>query len=171
MKEHRKTKIGRRTAPQKKTSARKVNKAVPKVVVKPIETPQKVSLQPSNVVPGEIFLGVGDIEAFSGRATVELMVSNVGDRPIQVGSHCHFFEANRALRFEREKAFGFRLRIPAGTAVRFEPGEEKHVTLVLIGGQRAVYGINGLTNGRLDDPAVRAQALARAKELGFMDEG
>ena len=74
------------------------------------------------VVPGEIIFGAGDVEAFQGRATKELTVSNVGDRPIQVGSHCHFFEANRALTFDREQAFGFRLCIPAGTAVRFEPG-------------------------------------------------
>ena len=109
--------------------------------------------------------------AFSGRATIEVTVANVGDRPIQVGSHCHFFEANRALRFDREKAFGFRLRVPAGTAVRFEPGEEKRVTLVAIGGNRVVYGINGLTNGRLDDPEVKALALARAVEQGFLVKG
>ena len=129
------------------------------------------SLQPANVIPGEMLPGEGDIVAFPGRVTVTLIVANIGDRPIQVGSHCHFFEANRALRFDRESAFGFRLQIPAGTAVRFEPGEEKQVTLVAIGGNRAVYGINGLTNGRLDDPAVRAQALARAREQGFLGEG
>lgn len=128
-------------------------------------------LQPSDVVPGELFLGQGDIVAFEGRPIVELTVANVGDRPIQVGSHCHFFEANRALRFDREKAFGFRLQIPAGTAVRFEPGEEKRVTLVAIGGNRVVYGINGLTNGRLDDPRVKTRALARAAELGFIVKG
>jgi len=130
--------------------------------------PQRPSLQPSTVIPGEMLPASGDIVAFPGRATVTVMVANTGDRPIQVGSHCHFFEANRALRFDREQAFGFRLQIPAGTAVRFEPGEEKQVTLVAIGGNRAVYGINGLTNGRLDDPAVRDQALARARELGFI---
>ncbi|TAJ24715.1 MAG: urease subunit beta [Nitrospirae bacterium] len=113
-------------------------------------------------------LGKGDIVAFQGRATVDLTVSNVGDRPIQVGSHCHFFEVNRALRFDREKAYGFRLQVPAGTAVRFEPGEEKRVTLVAFGGNRVAYGINGLTNGRLDDPQVKAQAMARAAERGFL---
>ncbi|MBI4400286.1 MAG: urease subunit beta [Nitrospirae bacterium] len=127
-------------------------------------------LQPTNVVPGEVFLGQGDIVAFKGRQTVELTVSNVGDRPIQVGSHCHFFEANRALRFEREKAFGFRLQVPAGTAVRFEPGEEKRVTLVAFGGNRVAYGINGLTEGRLDDPEVRKHALAKAAEQGFLQK-
>lgn len=128
------------------------------------------SLQPAEVIPGEVLLGEGDIVAFAGRATVRLAVANTGDRPIQVGSHCHFFEANRALRFEREQAFGFRLQIPAGTAVRFEPGEEKEVTLVAIGGNRVAYGINALTSGRLDDPEVRSKALARAKEQGFIQE-
>ena len=109
--------------------------------------------------------------AFDGRQIIELTIANTGDRPIQVGSHCHFFEANRALRFNRDSAFGFRLRIPSGTAVRFEPGEEKRVTLVAIGGNRVAYGINGLTNGRLDDPAVRQRALAKAAELGFIAKG
>jgi urease beta subunit len=125
------------------------------------------NLQPADVVPGEVTLGHGDIIAFDGRQTVELTIANTGDRPIQVGSHCHFFESNRALRFDREKAFGFRLQIPAGTAVRFEPGEEKRVTLVAIGGNRVTYGINGLTNGHLDDPAVRTAAFRRAADLGF----
>ena len=124
-------------------------------------------LQPADVIPGEVILGQGDIEAFRGRQTVELTVANTGDRPIQVGSHCHFFEANRALRFDREKAFGFRLQVPAGTAVRFEPGEEKRVMLVAFGGNRVAHGINGLTNGRLDDPQVKGAALRRAAEQGF----
>jgi urease beta subunit len=125
-------------------------------------------LQPSDVIPGEVLLGQGDVVALEGRQTVEVTVANTGDRPIQVGSHCHFFEANRALRFDREKAFGFRLQVPAGTAVRFEPGEEKRVVLVAFGGNRIVHGINGLTGGKLDDPQVRANALKRATELGFM---
>jgi urease beta subunit len=124
-----------------------------------------------NVVPGEIILGEGDIVAFKGRQTVDLIVANTGDRPIQVGSHCHFFESNRALCFDREKAYGFRLQVSAGTAVRFEPGEDKRVTLVSIGGNRVAYGINGLTHGRLDDPHVKQQALAKAKELGFITNG
>jgi urease beta subunit len=127
-------------------------------------------LQPAEVIPGELFLAKDDIVAFDGRPTVELTVANTGDRPIQVGSHCHFFEANRALRFDRTKAFGFRLQVPAGAAVRFEPGEEKRVTLVAFGGHRVAYGINGLTNGRLDDPAVRTRALAKAAELGFLEK-
>jgi urease beta subunit len=125
------------------------------------------SLQPADVIPGELILAKPDIIAFEGRPVVELIVSNTGDRPIQVGSHCHFFEANRALRFDREKSYGFRLQIPAGTAARFEPGEEKRVTLVAIGGNRVAYGINGLVNGRLDDPQVKAAALTRATERGF----
>lgn len=126
------------------------------------------SLQPADIIPGEVLLGQGDVVALEGRQTIEVTVANTGDRPIQVGSHCHFFEVNRALRFDREKAFGFRLQVPAGTAVRFEPGEEKRVVLVAFGGNRIVYGINGLTNGKLDDPQVRANALKRATELGFM---
>jgi urease beta subunit len=129
---------------------------------------KKGSIQLSDVIPGEIILGEGDIVAFHGRQTVELLVANTGDRPIQVGSHCHFFEANRALRFDREKAYGFRLQVPAGTAVRFEPGEDKRVTLVSIGGNRVAYGINGLVNGRLDDPTVKAKAMAAAREAGFL---
>ena len=132
---------------------------------------KKASIQQATIIPGEIILGEGDIVAFKGRLTVELIVANTGDRPIQVGSHCHFFEANRALRFDREKAYGFRLQVPAGTAVRFEPGEDKRVTLVSIGGNRVAYGINGLVNGRLDDPHVKQQALAKAKELGFITNG
>ena len=131
---------------------------------------KKSSIQPAAVVPGEIILGQGDIEAFKGRQTVELIVANTGDRPIQVGSHCHFFEANRALRFDREKAYGYRLQVPAGTAVRFEPGEDKRVTLVSIGGNRVAYGINGLVNGRLDDPTVKAKAMSAAREQGFIQK-
>ena len=129
------------------------------------------SLQPADVIPGEVLLGQEDVVALEGRQTVEVTVANTGDRPIQVGSHCHFFESNRALRFDREQAFGFRLQVPAGTAVRFEPGEEKRVTLVAFAGNRIVYGINGLTGGRLDDAQVRANALSRATELGFVSKG
>jgi urease beta subunit len=118
-----------------------------------------------------VILGKEDVVALEGRPTVEVTVANTGDRPIQVGSHCHFFETNRALRFDRDKAFGFRLQVPAGTAVRFEPGEEKRVTLVAFGGNRIVHGINGLTGGRLDDAQVRSRALAKAVELGFFARG
>ena len=123
------------------------------------------------VVPGEILYGSGEIEAFQGRETRSMTVSNTGDRPIQVGSHCHFFEVNRALAFEREHAFGFRLCIPAGTAVRFEPGEQKRVMLVALAGHRLAHGINGLTNGALDNPSTKAAALHRAVEQGFSGRG
>lgn len=119
------------------------------------------------IIPGEILTAAGDIEVFKGRETKEVTVKNVGDRPIQVGSHCHFFESNRALKFEREQAFGFRLAIPAGTAVRFEPGEEKKVPLVAFGGNRLAQGVNGLTDGSLDDPKVKAKAVSLAADRGF----
>ncbi|MBI4497816.1 MAG: urease subunit beta [Chloroflexi bacterium] len=107
------------------------------------------------------------VEINAGRPTVTLSVWNTGDRAIQVGSHFHFFEANKALRFDRGLAFGMRLNIPAGTAVRFEPGDRKEVELVAIGGTRRVSGLNGLTNGRVDSPEVRARALAALDQRGF----
>ncbi|WP_207457873.1 urease subunit beta [Azospirillum sp. SYSU D00513] len=99
--------------------------------------------------PGELFPAAGEIELNAGRPTVELDVSNAGDRPIQVGSHYHFYETNGALSFDREKARGFRLDIPAGTAVRFEPGQTRTVRLVAYGGARVVIGFNGKVNGAL----------------------
>ncbi|KAA0582992.1 urease subunit beta [Azospirillum sp. CT11-132] len=99
--------------------------------------------------PGEIFPAAGEIVLNDGRATVELDVANAGDRPIQVGSHFHFYETNSALTFDREKARGFRLDIPAGTAVRFEPGQTRRVTLVAYGGDRVVIGFNRMVNGAL----------------------
>ncbi|GAC1406756.1 MAG: hypothetical protein NVS4B12_19550 [Ktedonobacteraceae bacterium] len=101
--------------------------------------------------PGEYLLdeNAGEIEANAGRKTAMVLVKHTGDRPIQVGSHYHFFEVNRALEFDRPAAYGMRLNIPAGTAVRFEPGEEKEVSLVAFGGTRRVYGHNGLVNGPL----------------------
>jgi len=113
------------------------------------------------VIPGEYVLGEGDIVANAGRRTVELTVTNTGDRPIQVGSHFHFFEVNRALRFDRKEAFGMRLNVPAGTAVRFEPGDAKRVMLVEIAGTRRVHGLNGLTEG-----GAREDALRRLAEWG-----
>jgi urease subunit gamma/beta len=100
-------------------------------------------------VPGEIITAKGDIELNSGRATLKLKVSNTGDRPIQVGSHYHFFETNPALRFDREKAKGMRLAIPSGTAVRFEPGQSREVTLVAMAGKREVYGFRQDVMGKL----------------------
>ena len=115
--------------------------------------------------PGEYLIDpdAAPITLNAGRATAEVVVSNTGDRPIQVGSHFHFFEVNRALKFDRAVAYGMHLSIAAGTAVRFEPGEEKPVSLVAFGGLRIIHGHNGLVNGQLDDPAVRAQALARVE--------
>ena len=101
------------------------------------------------MIPGEYFLKGDPIEANVGRQTSRIAVTNQGDRPIQVGSHCHFFEVNRGLSFDRQSAYGMRLNIPAGTAVRFEPGDTKEVELVALGGTRTVYGINGLVNGKL----------------------
>jgi urease subunit beta len=101
------------------------------------------------MVPGEVITLEGDLELNAGRPTVKLRVANSGDRPIQVGSHFHFFEVNSALIFEREQAWGMRLDIPAGTAVRFEPGDEKEVTLVALVGSRQVYGFNNRVNGQL----------------------
>lgn len=116
-------------------------------------------------VPGEVRAAAGEIEFVPGRRTVELTVVNTGDRPVQVGSHAHFFEVNRALRFDRLQAYGMRLHIASGTAVRFEPGEEKRVTLVAIGGRQRVYGMNGIASGAAvageplpDDVAGRLQA-------------
>ena len=106
------------------------------------------------MIPGEYLLAEGDIVANQDRETAALIVANTGDRPIQVGSHFHFFEANRALRFERAKAFGMRLDVPAGTAVRFEPGDEKRVTLVAFAGARTVHGLNALTEGGARDAAL-----------------
>ena len=103
------------------------------------------------MIPGEMIVSDGEIELNAGRETVRLMVANTGDRPIQVGSHYHFYEANEALAFNREQAKGMRLDIPAGTAVRFEPGDEKQVQLVPFVGSREVYGFNGKVNGMLDE--------------------
>jgi len=105
--------------------------------------------QGEKMIPGEIITSAGEIELNVGRPTVKLQVSNTGDRPIQVGSHYHFYEVNSALNFDREKARGMRLDIPAGTAVRFEPGDEKEVTLVSLVGSRQVYGFNAKINGNL----------------------
>ena len=101
------------------------------------------------MTPGELKTQPGEIELNAGRRTVTLTVANTGDRPIQVGSHYHFYETNEALRFERSRAYGFRLDIPAGTAVRFEPGQERSVRLVELAGERAVYGFLGKVMGNL----------------------
>jgi urease subunit beta len=102
------------------------------------------------MIPGEMIFQDGEIELNSGRPTVRLQIANTGDRPIQVGSHFHFYEVNAALRFERELSLGMRLDIPAGTAVRFEPGDEREVVLVGFVGSRQVYGFNGKVNGAIE---------------------
>ncbi len=120
-------------------------------------------------IPGELLLADEPIQANPGRPTVELTVRNTGDRPVQVGSHAHFFEVNRALAFDRAAAFGLRLNVPAGTAVRFEPGEERAVPLVAFGGAREVHGLSALTDGPTTN-ANRAPALARAAARGFLQD-
>jgi urease beta subunit len=119
--------------------------------------------------PGEYFLNeaAGLIEANAGRATVRVLVKNTGDRPIQVGSHYHFFETNRSLAFDRAGAYGMRLNIPAGTAVRFEPGEEKEIELTGFAGARRAHGCNGLVEGPLDALGSRDRAIAKARASGF----
>jgi urease subunit gamma/beta len=133
-----------------------------------VHQPIKPGQEPaSGWEPGEIETGEGVIVLNEGRETVTMVVRNTGDRPIQVGSHYHFFEANRALEFDRSRAFGMRCDIPAGTAMRFEPGEEREVHLVSFGGFRQVHGLNRLTEGETTD-AERGSALARASERGFL---
>lgn len=117
------------------------------------------------MIPGELLITEGEIELNAGRETVSLDVANTGDRPIQVGSHFHFYEVNPALRFDRDQARGMRLDIPAGTAVRFEPGDEKNVTLVALAGSREVYGLNNKIDGALDRKSVQEKTeKARSKQ-------
>jgi urease subunit gamma/beta len=118
------------------------------------------------VEPGEYRLADGDVVLNEGREYARLTVRNLGDRPVQVGSHFHFFEVNPELEFDRAKAFGMRLDIPAGTAVRFEPGDEREIELVALGGERRVHGLNRLTEGETAGDRLR-EALARAAAAGF----
>ncbi|MBI3638824.1 MAG: urease subunit beta [Thaumarchaeota archaeon] len=117
------------------------------------------------MIPGEYFLKDTPIIANKGKKTVKIKVSNSGDRPIQVGSHTHFFETNKALVFSREKAYGYHLNIPAGTSVRFEPGDTKEVELTGYGGIKTVYGFNGLVNGKLI--TKKQTALKKMRKKGF----
>lgn len=119
------------------------------------------------MIPGQIFFAEDEIELNAGREKKTISVSNTGDRPIQVGSHFHFYEVNKALIFNRPTAYGFRLNIPSGTAVRFEPGDTREVTLVALGGNRRVIGLNNLTNGALDDPETKADAIVNAQQSGY----
>ena len=121
------------------------------------------------LVPGETVPGDGTVTLNEGRETAEVTVGNTGDRPVQVGSHFHFFEANAALEFDRKAAYGMRLNIPAGTAIRFEPGDEQTIELVAIGGKRVAHGMNGMVNGSVDaDPS---DALEKLRAAGFGDTG
>lgn len=115
------------------------------------------------MIPGEIILSKNDVIINEGKDTILLNVTNSGDRAVQIGSHFHFFEVNKCLSFNREKAYGFRLDIPAGTATRMEPGETQSLQLVKIGGRRKVCGANGMVNGYLDEN--KAQALSKIKDF------
>ncbi|WP_408960427.1 urease subunit beta [Natrinema sp. 74] len=125
----------------------------------------------SEFIPGELLPADDSVTINEGRPTVTVTVENTGDRPVQVGSHFHFFEVNPGLAFDRETAYGMRLDIPAGTAIRFEPGRERDVDLVDIGGDRIIRGMAGLVDGDLDDEDVTARALERARERGYIAEG
>ena len=118
------------------------------------------------IAPGALIPAEGEIELGKGRRRAQITVTNTGDRPVQIGSHYHLFEANRALDFDRAAAFGLRLDIPAGTAIRFEPGQSRQVTLVAFGGRQEISGLNSLTEGSTAEDA-RAAALARARAAGF----
>ncbi|GGK83288.1 hypothetical protein GCM10011405_33940 [Rufibacter glacialis] len=119
--------------------------------------------------PGEYILQKGDIKANEKRRIARVTVANTGDRPIQVGSHYHFFETNKALAFDRAAAFGMRLNIPSGTAVRFEPGEKKAVFLVEYGGNKLIHGFNNLAEGDVSKKNVRDKAIENAKKQGYKD--
>lgn len=119
------------------------------------------------VTVGALIPGEGNVELFPNRKHISLKVTNTGDRPIQVGSHFHFFEANRALEFDREAAFGMKLDIAAGLSVRFEPGQSRDIGLVEIGGKHYVHGFNMLTNGSTRAKDTKTRAIAKAKLLGF----
>ncbi|MGE3510823.1 MAG: urease subunit beta [Vicinamibacterales bacterium] len=120
------------------------------------------------LTPGEYLLEHDPLLLNAGRPTARVAVTNQGDRPVQVGSHCHFFEVNRALRFDRRQAYGMRLDILAGTAVRFEPGDTRTVDLVALGGRRCVWGLNSLVQGDLDDESTRRRAL---EAMAAFEEG
>lgn len=122
------------------------------------------------MIPGEYLCDGPDLEINAGRPTVKLAVKNTGDRPVQVGSHFHFFEANPALVFDREQAYGMRLDLLSGTAIRFEPGDIKEVQLVPFGGKRVAIGFNGLVMGPLDEPSVRKAAFERLAAEQFGNE-
>ncbi len=129
--------------------------------------PGEEALDETAAAPGAIVAMDGDIELNAGREKTALKVLNTGDRPVQIGSHFHFFEVNKALSFDRSATFGKRLDIPAGTAVRFEPGQSKEVTLIPLGGKGVVGGLNALTNGETASADAKKAALERARAAGF----
>ena len=136
-------------------------------VHEPIRPGKEAVAEAERVRPGEIVTAEGEIEINAGRRACRLKVVNTGDRPVQVGSHYHFFETNKALEFDRAASFGMHLDVPAGTAVRFEPGESKEVGLVEFGGTGEVLGLNALSMGTTRSEARKAEALRRARERGF----
>ncbi len=117
------------------------------------------------MIPGEYIISNEPIVANDGKKTVEIQVANTGDRPVQVGSHTHFFEVNKSLSFPREIAYGYHLNIPAGTSLRFEPGDQRKIELTEFGGKKIVYGLSALVSGSLDEK--KSEALRMAKEQGF----
>jgi urease beta subunit len=122
------------------------------------------------MIPGEYILVKGNIDCNVGRNTITITVVNTGDRPVQVGSHFHFFEVNRQMEFDREKTFDMRLNIAAGTAVRFEPGEEKEVELVVFGGRKKIVGFNNLVNGATSSAAAKIKAMELVQSLHFKNK-
>jgi urease subunit beta len=119
------------------------------------------------MIPGEYILSSEPVICNENRKTTKVTVKNTGDRPCQIGSHTHFFEVNRALDFPREKSFGYRLNIPAGTSIRFEPGDSKDVELCELGGKRVCFGFNALTMGSLNSQVIKNSAVEKAKRLGY----
>ena len=122
------------------------------------------------MIPGEYILKTEPIKCNEGRDTVKVVVVNTGDRPVQIGSHFHFFEVNRQMEFDREKAFAMRLNIPAGTAVRFEPGEEKEVELVSFGGNKILYGFNNLVDGETKGKKAKQPVMKKIKKQNFKNK-
>jgi len=122
------------------------------------------------MIPGEYILAEGNIKCNVGRATTKITVVNTGDRPVQIGSHFHFFEVNKQMEFDREKSFGMRLNIAAGTAVRFEPGEEKDVELVALGGKKTIHGFNNLANGSTENKEAKQEVMKNVTAQNFKNK-
>ena len=126
--------------------------------------------KPFIMIPGEYILAEGNIKCNVDRNTIKITVVNTGDRPVQVGSHFHFFEVNKQMEFDREKSFGMRLNIAAGTAVRFEPGEEKDVEMVSFGGKQSINGFNNLVNGSIANEEIKQQAMKKLSVQNFKNK-